>query len=66
MIETKTMNKLKVSKSHKGRNYRRIWVGGYYRKVKVGDKIVRRWIEPHWRKRNIEVQKRKPAKKWKI
>ena len=43
----------------KERNYRRVWVKGYYRKVSLLTyrnkvKEVRKWIKPHWRKIKIK------------
>ena len=66
--------KIKISRSYKGRNYRRVWVHGYYRHVyiltyKNNKEVrvkVRRWVEPHWRKRTIKKPKRKSAKRWRI
>ena len=63
-------DKMRVSKSYKGRNYRRIWVRGYFRKVEVESfeigkrKTVRRWIKPHWRKRKIRRRKTTSRRIW--
>ncbi|KKL80204.1 hypothetical protein LCGC14_2007130 [marine sediment metagenome] len=46
------------------RNYRRVWVHGYYRHVyiltyKNNKEVkvrVKRWIEPHWRKKFVKSQ----------
>ena len=51
----------KALKKKTYRNYRRVWVHGYFRKVylyipkgnKEIKKKVRRWIKPHWRKQTI-------------
>ncbi len=45
---------IKISRSYIGRDYRRIWVHEYYRRIKINNKIIKKWIESHWRKRYIK------------
>ena len=55
-----------TSQTKDKRKYRRKWVRGYYRRIKIktyvkignkkylGTKFVHKWIKPYWRKIKIE------------
>ena len=34
------------------KKFRRIWIRGHYRKIKMDGKVVRKWCEGYWRKIN--------------
>lgn len=47
---------MKCSRSHKGKKKSKVFVHGHYRWItyrgKYSSRLVKRWIKPHWRKKN--------------